>query len=132
MAIQKKASVSENYCKKLLEDNTDIPDACKRFASIKAKLDAKGADPYAGMTTGAAQSVVRNAQIKRRMSTRHKPSKKERNLSGGSSVEHILYSSGINRLGSKIDRGGGFIRVERRKFMVGSSAYVTQSLGRSG
>mmetsp|Transcript_6695 Transcript_6695/g.13806 ORF Transcript_6695/g.13806 Transcript_6695/m.13806 type:complete len:84 (-) Transcript_6695:358-609(-) len=75
MAIQKKASVSENYCKKLLEDNTDIPDACKRFASIKAKLDAKGADPYAGMTTGAAQSVVRNAQIKRRMSTRHKPSK---------------------------------------------------------
>jgi len=75
MAIQKKASVSENYCKKLLDDNTEIPDSCKRFASIKAKLDEKVGDPYAGMTHGAAQSVVRNAQIKRRMSTRHKQGK---------------------------------------------------------
>ena len=65
-------SVSETYCKKLLEDNSDIPDSCKRFASIKAKLDAKESDPYAGMTPGAAQSMVRNAQIKRRMSTRHR------------------------------------------------------------
>ena len=68
-------SVSENYCKKLLEDDSEIPDACKRFASIKAKLDTKISDPYAGMASGAAQSVVRNAQIKRRMSTRHKPGK---------------------------------------------------------
>lgn len=74
MAIQKKVSVSENYCKKLVDDNSEIPDACKRFASIKAQLDAKS-DPYAGMTPGAAQSIVRNAQIKRRMSTRHNQGK---------------------------------------------------------
>ena len=60
---------------KLLDDESDMPDACKRFASIKAKLDAKTSDPYAGMTPGAAQSMVRNAQIKRRMSTRHKQGK---------------------------------------------------------
>jgi hypothetical protein len=65
--------VSENYCKKLIDDNSEIPDACKRFASIKAHLDAKS-DPYAGMTPGA-QAVVRNAQIKRRMSTRHNQGK---------------------------------------------------------
>eukprot|EP00535_Pseudo-nitzschia_heimii_P000730 CAMPEP_0197183204 /NCGR_PEP_ID=MMETSP1423-20130617/7666_1 /TAXON_ID=476441 /ORGANISM="Pseudo-nitzschia heimii, Strain UNC1101" /LENGTH=81 /DNA_ID=CAMNT_0042633767 /DNA_START=119 /DNA_END=361 /DNA_ORIENTATION=+ len=74
MAIQKKVSVSENYCKKLLDKDSDIPDACKRFASIKAQLDAKSNDPYAGMTPGA-KSVVRNAQIKRRMSTRHNQGK---------------------------------------------------------
>jgi hypothetical protein len=66
-------SVSENYCKKLIDDNSEIPDACKRFASIKAQLAAKS-DPYAGMTPGA-QAIVRNAQIKRRMSTRHNQGK---------------------------------------------------------
>lgn len=74
MAIQKKASVSETYCKKLLDENSDIPDSCKRFASIKAHLDANSEDPYAGMTPGA-QKAVRNAQIKRRMSTRHNQGK---------------------------------------------------------
>lgn len=74
MAVQKKVSVSENYCKKLLDDNSDIPDACKRFASIKAHLDAKSSDPYEGMTPGA-QQAVRTAQIKRRMSTRHNQGK---------------------------------------------------------
>mmetsp|Transcript_27206 Transcript_27206/g.59903 ORF Transcript_27206/g.59903 Transcript_27206/m.59903 type:complete len:84 (-) Transcript_27206:427-678(-) len=75
MAIQKKVSVSENYCKKLVDDNSEIPDACKRFASIKAQLDEKSkGDPYAGMTPGA-QRTVRNAQIKRRMSTRHNQGK---------------------------------------------------------
>lgn len=73
MAIQKKASVSEQYCKQLLDKDAEVPDACKRFASIKAQLDAK-ADPYVGMTPGA-QSAVRNAQIKRRMSTRHNQGK---------------------------------------------------------
>ena len=72
--IIKEVSVSENYCKKLLDNDNDIPDACKRFASIKAQLDAKSNDPYAGMTPGA-KSVVRNAQIKRRMSTRHNQGK---------------------------------------------------------
>lgn len=66
--------MSENYCKKLLENDSEIPDACKRFASIKAHLDAKASDPYVGMTPGA-KSAVRNAQIKRRMSTRHNQGK---------------------------------------------------------
>ena len=65
--------MSENYCKKLIDDDKEIPDACKRFASIKAQLDAK-LDPYVGMTPGA-KSAVRNAQIKRRMSTRHNQGK---------------------------------------------------------
>ena len=59
---------SEEYCTKLLDKNSEIPEACKAYASVKAKLDAK-MDPFAGMPAGA--SAVRNAQIKRRMSTRH-------------------------------------------------------------
>jgi hypothetical protein len=60
---------SEEYCSTLLDKNTEIPEACKKYASIKAKLEAKVTDPFAGMSGGRSQ--VRNAQIKRRMSTRH-------------------------------------------------------------
>ena len=66
--------MSESYCKKLVDNDSEVPDACKKFASIKAQLDAKVSDPYAGMTPGA-QKAVRNAQIKRRMSTRHNQGK---------------------------------------------------------
>jgi hypothetical protein len=68
---------TEAYCSDLLDTNTtaDIPEECKKYASIKAKLHAKSsssdvADPYAGMSAGS-RTNVRNAQIKRRMSTRH-------------------------------------------------------------
>ena len=37
--------------------------------SVRKKLDAK-MDPFAGMS-GGAKGAVRNAQIQRRMSTRH-------------------------------------------------------------
>jgi hypothetical protein len=52
--------------------NEEIPEACKQYASVVAKLEkkVKAADPFAGMAGGASSSV-RNAQIKRRMSTRH-------------------------------------------------------------
>jgi len=73
-------SVSEQHCKRLLDNHNDVPDACKRFASIKAQLDADTSDPYAGMTPGA-KSVVRNAQIKRRMSTRHNQGKEGKSSS---------------------------------------------------
>mmetsp|Transcript_48354 Transcript_48354/g.140999 ORF Transcript_48354/g.140999 Transcript_48354/m.140999 type:complete len:82 (+) Transcript_48354:77-322(+) len=66
-----KEEPTEKYCSSLLEkDNVEIPEACKKYASIKAKLEAKAADPFAGMTPGA-KAAVRSAQIKRRMSTRH-------------------------------------------------------------
>ena len=52
------------------KDSADIPEECKKFESVKAKLEAKQADPFAGMTPGA-KAAVRTAQIKRRMSTRH-------------------------------------------------------------
>ena len=52
-----------------LDKNLAIPEACKEYASVRAKL-SKSADPYAGMA-GGANAAVRNAQIKRRMSTRH-------------------------------------------------------------
>jgi hypothetical protein len=65
---------SEQSCSALLDQPgvVEIPEACKQYASVKTKLEAKMAsdDPFAGMTPGA-QRAVRNAQIKRRMSTRH-------------------------------------------------------------
>lgn len=68
------SQVSEQSCSALLDQPgvLEIPEACKQYASVKTKLEAKIAsdDPFAGMTPGA-QRAVRNAQIKRRMSTRH-------------------------------------------------------------
>ena len=52
-----------------MDKDADIPDACKQFMSVRKKLDAK-MDPFAGMA-GGSKSQVKNAQIKRRMSTRH-------------------------------------------------------------
>lgn len=60
---------SEEYCLALLNKDTEIPEACKKYASVKENLEAKATDPFAGMSAGRSQ--VRNAQIKRRMSTRH-------------------------------------------------------------
>lgn len=54
----------------LVDKDAEIPEECKKFESVKAKLEAKQADPFAGMTPGA-KAAVRSAQIKRRMSTRH-------------------------------------------------------------
>ena len=51
-----------------MDKDAEVPESCKKFASVKAALDAK-MDPFAGMSGGRSQ--VRNAQIKRRMSTRH-------------------------------------------------------------
>lgn len=70
--ILTEVSVSEQYCKKLVDKNADIPEACKRFESIKAELNKKlaAADPFAGMGAGAS-TQTRNAKIMRRMSTRH-------------------------------------------------------------
>jgi GrpB-like predicted nucleotidyltransferase (UPF0157 family) len=60
---------SEKECQALVDKNAaEIPESCKKYASVKAALDAKQ-DPFAGMSAGHSQ--VRNAQIKRRMSTRH-------------------------------------------------------------
>eukprot|EP00934_Nitzschia_sp_Nitz4_P008224 Nitzschia sp. Nitz4//scaffold26_size159584//70620//71092//NITZ4_002490-RA/size159584-snap-gene-0.30-mRNA-1//-1//CDS//3329545079//8214//frame0 len=60
--------LSEKYCTSLLEKSTaDIPEACKKYASVKERLEA---DKFAGMTPGA-KAQVKSAQIKRRMSTRH-------------------------------------------------------------
>jgi hypothetical protein len=65
------SKVSEKYCSALLENNAaEIPEACKQYASVKAKLEARALDPFAGMSPGSKASV-RHAQIKRRMSTRH-------------------------------------------------------------
>jgi hypothetical protein len=64
--------LSEEYCTTLADKATkpsEVPEACKQFASVKAKLESKS-DPYAGMSAGS-RTNVRNAQIKRRMSTRH-------------------------------------------------------------
>mmetsp|Transcript_29448 Transcript_29448/g.33053 ORF Transcript_29448/g.33053 Transcript_29448/m.33053 type:complete len:84 (+) Transcript_29448:198-449(+) len=79
MAIQKKASVSENYCVQLIDNNEEVPEDCKRFASIKAKLDAKAniENRFAGMSAGAS-SQVRKASLIRRMSTRQGKKEKEK------------------------------------------------------
>lgn len=61
---------TEKYCSALVDKNAEVPEACKKYASVKAKLDAKASDPFAGMTPGA-KAAVKQAQIKRRMSTRH-------------------------------------------------------------
>jgi hypothetical protein len=61
---------TEEYCNALLDKDSEVPDACFTYASVKAKLEAKQSDPFAGMTPGA-QAAVKQAQIKRRMSTRH-------------------------------------------------------------
>eukprot|EP00339_Tiarina_fusa_P007972 CAMPEP_0117044982 /NCGR_PEP_ID=MMETSP0472-20121206/31143_1 /TAXON_ID=693140 ORGANISM="Tiarina fusus, Strain LIS" /NCGR_SAMPLE_ID=MMETSP0472 /ASSEMBLY_ACC=CAM_ASM_000603 /LENGTH=79 /DNA_ID=CAMNT_0004756857 /DNA_START=17 /DNA_END=256 /DNA_ORIENTATION=+ len=65
----KETKPTEEYCSALVDKDGEIPEACKQFASIRKKLDAK-MDPFAGMG-GGTKSAVRNAQIKRRMSTRH-------------------------------------------------------------
>lgn len=65
------AEPTEQYCSSLVDKaDADIPEACKKYASVKAKLEAKNGDPFLGMTPGA-QAAVRSAQVKRRMSTRH-------------------------------------------------------------
>lgn len=67
------SKLSEEYCTNLADKAKaagDVPDACMIYASVKAKLDSKATDPYAGMSAGS-RTNVRNAQIKRRMSTRH-------------------------------------------------------------
>ncbi|KAG7337790.1 hypothetical protein IV203_015260 [Nitzschia inconspicua] len=67
---KKETEPSEEYCIGLLNKNTEIPEACKQYASVKETLEAKNKpDPFEGMSAGRSQ--VRNAQIKRRMSTRH-------------------------------------------------------------
>jgi hypothetical protein len=53
----------------MVDKSEEVPAECMLFASVKAKIDSKS-DPFAGMTPGA-QKAVRNAQIRRRMSTRH-------------------------------------------------------------
>ena len=64
------SELTEQECSALVDKNEEIPEACKSYESVKAKLNAKSSDPFAGMTPGA-QRAVRNAQIQRRMSTRH-------------------------------------------------------------
>jgi len=62
---------SEEDCSAMLDRAAEtIPDSCKVYASIMAKLEKKAADPFAGMSAGS-RKAVRNAQIQRRMSTRH-------------------------------------------------------------
>jgi hypothetical protein len=63
------SELSEPECSAMADNSEEVPPECMKFASVKAKLDSKS-DPFAGMTAGA-QRAVRNAQIKRRMSTRH-------------------------------------------------------------
>lgn len=63
------AELSEKECSDMVDKSEDVPAECLLFASVKAKLDSKN-DPFAGMPGGAARAV-RNAQIQRRMSTRH-------------------------------------------------------------
>lgn len=71
------ASVSETYCKKLVDQNSEVPEACKRFASVKAQLDAKNIENrFAGMSAGAS-SQVRKASLIRRMSTRQNQGKEK-------------------------------------------------------
>lgn len=53
----------------MVDKAEELPAECMKFASVKAKLDSKSG-AYAGMTPGA-QRAVKNAQMKRRMSTRH-------------------------------------------------------------
>lgn len=62
--------LSEQECSMLVDNNEDLPEACRRYESVKARLDARQSDPFVGMTPGG-QRAVRNAQIQRRMSTRH-------------------------------------------------------------
>ncbi|CAJ1931871.1 unnamed protein product [Cylindrotheca closterium] len=64
-----KKKLSEKECSDIADKSEDVPSECLIFASVKAKLDSKN-DPFAGMPGGAARAV-RNAQIQRRMSTRH-------------------------------------------------------------
>mmetsp|Transcript_10671 Transcript_10671/g.25457 ORF Transcript_10671/g.25457 Transcript_10671/m.25457 type:complete len:86 (-) Transcript_10671:502-759(-) len=72
MAGSKDTKLSEEYCTTLADKAkgaSEVPDACLVYESVKAKLDSK-TDPFAGMG-GGSRTNVRNAQIKRRMSTRH-------------------------------------------------------------
>lgn len=64
--------LSEKDCAVLFEQSgkEEIPDACMKYASIKAKLENSSADPFAGMGA-SARGQVKQAQIKRRMSTKH-------------------------------------------------------------
>ena len=78
-AFDTRQEPTEKYCSALLDkgQNVEIPEACKKYASVRSKLQtassaaaSKTSDPFAGMTPGA-KAAVRSAQIKRRMSTRH-------------------------------------------------------------
>eukprot|EP00980_Cylindrotheca_fusiformis_P010423 scaffold2315_cov113-Cylindrotheca_fusiformis.AAC.16 len=61
--------LSEQECSAMVDKAEELPSECMKFESVKSKLDCKN-NPFHGMTPGA-QKAVRNAQMKRRMSTRH-------------------------------------------------------------
>jgi len=63
-----KKKLSEKECMAMTEKSEEVPAECLMYASVKAKLEAT--NPLAGMSAGSARAV-RNAQIQRRMSTRH-------------------------------------------------------------